>query len=67
MTRTKPKTTSEEITETLEGAWTKVRIAKLLEISLPTLYSKLDSNDWSDKHLALLKANNIIKGVGRTK
>lgn len=40
--------------------YTKKDIAILLNISRPTLYQRLDNNDWTAKEISILKNNGIV-------
>lgn len=40
--------------------YTKKDIAKLLNISRPTFYLRLDDNAWTAKEIDILKSNGII-------
>lgn len=40
--------------------YTKKDIAKLLNISRPTFYLRLDDNAWTAKEIEILKSNGII-------
>ena len=40
--------------------YTKKDIAKILNISRPTFYQRLDNNDWTAKEIIILKNNGIV-------
>lgn len=59
------KTVSDQVRITLDSAMTKTKLAKLLEISTPTLYTRLETNGWRDDEIKRLKKLKVIGNVDR--